>query len=346
MPRNRVRSGIDQASGSRTRPASATRSGLPLASSGIGVERDDLARRPGPRVHRGHPVARVGRGPRSPDDEGDQAVAPLLVGHADHLGVAHRRVLAQPRGDGGPGTLTPPVTTTSSTRPSTCEAAVVVDAADVGGEEPAVDQHLGGQRRVAVVAARTASARRSGSGRRCRAPRPRRPAARRRRRSRRRSRGAVGRDDLTPLPRRARAAPGRSAAAEQHGVGPASAARSAGSSSIRCSWVGTREMNHAGRRSGHVLGPEDRVVPGDQRAARPPACRRRRSAAAPAATGPAPPRRRAVASTEASTAARDSTTRLGRRSTRGLDDQRLGLAGPPARRHGRPRRRRVGRRRR
>ena len=58
-----------------------------------GVDLPDLARRPRPGVLEGDPVAQLGlRG--GPDDHGDDPVAPLLVGDAEHLGLLDPRVLA------------------------------------------------------------------------------------------------------------------------------------------------------------------------------------------------------------------------------------------------------------
>ena len=121
MPRKRVRIGIEKTRTSviALTPAARRRSTLPLASSGSASSDDQLARRPRPRVHapppsRGPRRARGRRPPRRP-----------------RAGPTRRRARRPPRRRSPPGaraagrrrrrcgTLTPPLITMSSSRPST-----------------------------------------------------------------------------------------------------------------------------------------------------------------------------------------------------------------------------------
>src|SRR5690606_28871178 len=111
---------------------------------------------PRARVPRGDPVAQRVQGERPVEPggghhEGDHPLAPLLVVHTEHLDIVDGHVAAQSSRHGGGRDVGAAadhhvVETTQHLHDT------VVDPADVGGEEPAVDQHLGGELGVAAVA--------------------------------------------------------------------------------------------------------------------------------------------------------------------------------------------------
>ena len=122
MPRNRVRIGIDQTLIAAPPLGPAAPPGRPCRWPASGGAR--------PRRPRAAPTS--AGGPRPPsrarrrrssdaDHEGHHPVPPLVVGYADDGGVGDVRVCSRSRAaTAGVGTLTPPLTTTSSSRPSTC----------------------------------------------------------------------------------------------------------------------------------------------------------------------------------------------------------------------------------
>ena len=295
MPRNRVRIGIEKTLISRAPSARAGRA-CRWRSSGIASSTHELPRRPGARVLVADPVARLveverrrrrTRPPGCPTPRrGRRAPRPPST-----AGCSRSRAATA-----GAGTLTPPLTTTSSTRPSTCSRPSSSSRPASEVQEPAVDQHLGGQLRVAVV---PVEERRPGD------PDPavgvdrdRHPVQRRsrRRRSRRRSRPSrTSPPPARPPPRpRARAAPGRSG---RRRAAPCAKLRSASASAVveQPVQLGRHQRDERRRRRARLArttrGP--RAAPARARrpaTGRPPARPRRTTAAAPAASGrPAEP---------------------------------------------------------
>ena len=325
MPRNRVRSGIAKTLIRRPPPPAsrtASRSTLPLASIGSASSTTSCARRPGPRVR----LARPSRGPRS-------SVERRPTTKATSRGCPTPRPARRaPRPRGPPGARAAGAATAGAGHVDPAaddhvvepaehlQPAVLVDPAGVRGAEPAVDQHLA----------------RSAPGRR----RTRRTASAREIRSRpsrvERERDAVERDAVVDAaagglrravrrdhasrrrPRRGRAAAG------SIGPPPSSTVRSVRSAATSSACVEQpvqlgRHQGDVGRRGPPRPRPRTPRAPRAAPAAarRPPSGRRparprRTTPEARAATGP---RRRAgcaVAATDASTARRESTTRLGR----------------------------------
>ena len=182
---------------------------------------------------------------------GDDAVAPLGVRDADDLGGGDGRVLAQPRGDGGGRHVHPAADDHVVDPAEHAEPAVLVEPTGVGGEEPAVHERRAGRRARRRGSRRRGSARRSGSDR----PRPARGRT-----------PSSGSPSYTQPPQvsaepyvattphaglgraRAQRRVDRSAA-DEHGVELARAPRvPPGTSSQRCSCVGTTDRNAARRR--------------------------------------------------------------------------------------------------
>ncbi len=309
MPRKRVRSGIDQtlslgdrACRDHASSRSASRSGLPLSSSGIasrvttsrgahdrGCAADTQSRAassgPARRPSRPRPRRRPPPGGPTPR-RGRRAPRP-------HARPGARAAARRPP---GVGTLTPPLTTTSSSRPSTCSrpSSSSRPASEVRNH-PSTSER-GRQLGVAVVPLEEGRPADPDPAVRRRSPARPRPGDARRRRSRRRS------PRSRTSPRRARPAPAARARSDAS-IGPPpsstvrkvrSAVTSSGSSSIRCSWVGTSETNRGRRRrcgtgrrlhERRVLLEQDRLVPGHQGAADHLHAGDVRRAAAPAATG-------------------------------------------------------------
>ena len=88
------------------------------------------------------PVARLVEASSVADDEGDHPVAPLLVGHAEHLrrptaGCSRSRAATAGGGHVDAAADHHVVDAAEHVQP-----AVLVEPAGVGGQEPAVDQHL------------------------------------------------------------------------------------------------------------------------------------------------------------------------------------------------------------
>ncbi len=105
-----------------------------------------------------------------------------------------------------------------------------------------------------------------------------------------------------------------------------SAPRSSGWSSIRCSWVGTSEVDQPSP-PGHACSGSTGSCPATSE--RTTTCTPATYVAGNRSThGPEPPRRRSVAATEASTAARASTTRLGRPEEPEVSTTRRTSSGP------------------
>ncbi len=240
---------------------------------------------------------------RRADDEGDHAGCPTP-----------RRVRRAPRpprppgaraagrATAGAGTLTPAADHHVVDPAEHVQPAVVVEPAGVGGQEPAVDQHLGGAAPGRRRTRRRASARRSGSGRRGRSRARRRRARSRRRRSRRRSRPSRTSRPRARRRRRPRAPQRRvdRAAAEQHGV---EAAQRVGVGVEQPVQLGRHQRDERGRvaerggRLGERRGAR-RAAPARGRrpaSGRRPARPRRTTPAARAASGPIAPSRRALA---------------------------------------------------
>ena len=115
----------------------AWRSTLPLGSSREARDADELARRPRPGVDLADPVAQLGVAGGA-DDDRDELLAPLGVGHAEDLGLLDLEVLAEPLGDEGERDLHPAADHDVVDAADDLEPAVVVEATLVGGEEPAV----------------------------------------------------------------------------------------------------------------------------------------------------------------------------------------------------------------
>ena len=82
----------------------------------------------------------------------DDAVAPLGVRDADHLGRGDGRVLAQPRGDGGGRHVHPAADDHVVDPAEHAEPPVLVEPTGVGGQEPPVDQRRPGRPLVVEVA--------------------------------------------------------------------------------------------------------------------------------------------------------------------------------------------------
>ena len=98
------------------------------------------------------PVAQLGLADVA-DDHGDDPLAPLGVGDTEDLGVGDEEVLAEPPGDGGDRDLHAAADDHVVDAADDLQASVLVEAAGVGGEEPAVDDGLGGQPGVVGVVA-------------------------------------------------------------------------------------------------------------------------------------------------------------------------------------------------
>ena len=305
---------------------SRIRSTLPLSSSGSasrtttsrGAHDRGCPRPPSRAPRRGRP----GR-PRG-HHEGHDPVAPLLVGHADHLGRRRPPGCSRSRrGDRRGGHVDPAADDHVVEPAEHLQPAVVVEAAGVGGEEPPVDEGLArsapGRRR----SPRTGSARRSGSGR----PSPSATAT-----------PSSGEPSYTQPPavslepyvattctpaasaRRAQGGVDR-AAAEQDRVQRPQASTSSGSSSIRCSWVGTSDMKRhpASRRPPEAVSSHQPARARRPASGRRPAPPRRTTPAARAATargrpagGPRRRRRRAPHAARAAPAWAARSTRTSR----------------------------------
>ena len=164
MPRKRVRIGIDQ---TLIAPALSSRSpGRPCRWRAAAARR----RRPpgaaptsagGPRP----PSRAPRRGRASPTTNATTRFPHSSSGTPTTSAALDVRVLAQPRGDRRRRHVHPAADHDVVEPAEHVQPAVLVEPAGVGGQEPAVDQGLGGRVRVAVVPVEQRRARRSGSGR-------------------------------------------------------------------------------------------------------------------------------------------------------------------------------------
>ena len=304
---------------SPARATSACRSTLPLSSSGS-ASRATTWRGAHERGCASPTQSRTSSSTTAPDHEGHDAVPPLLVLDADHLGGVDRRVLAQPARDRGERHVDPAADDDVVEAAEHVQPTVLVEAAGVGGEVPPVDERARRQLRVVDVALEEGRAADPdpavGPDRDAR----RRRAGGRRRRSRRRSRWRrTSRRRAGRRPRRAGAGPGRSGPPPSRIVcRRRSASTSRSSASSRCSWVGTSEVKSGTSRwcgsAASVAAKEPSTTTGSW-----PATRDRQTTCTPATYDagsasshwPPAPRRRADACTEARTACRASSTRLG-----------------------------------
>ena len=135
------------------------RAGPPLEGEPVGlavrqqrqrVQAYDAARRPRAGQGVGHP-APCGVQGQVPDQQRDDRGAPLGIGHPDHLGLPHVRVLAEPgrhRRRGHVDAAGDHHVVDASVHP---EQPVVVDPAEVLGDEPAALLHLRGEVGLPVV---------------------------------------------------------------------------------------------------------------------------------------------------------------------------------------------------
>ncbi len=134
-------------------PGLAGRAGRACRWGAAGSRR---ARRPGaaPRTaggSRATQCAGLARGSSVADDEGHDPVAPLLVRYAEHLDRRDLRVLAQPGGDRRRGHVDPAADDHVVDPAEHVQPPVLVEPAGVRGQEPTVDEHLGGPLGLPVV---------------------------------------------------------------------------------------------------------------------------------------------------------------------------------------------------
>ena len=318
MPRKRVRSGM--AKTFMPAPAAGPGRACRWRAAGSASTTHQLARRPRPRVRLGDPAPRlvqVEPACRSTTRKATSRLPHSASGTPSTSAAATAGCSRSRRATAGAGTLTPPVTTMSSSRPSTwSRPSSSMRAASEVRNHPSTS--------ASAVSAGSPSYPSNSIGpairsRPCRVdgqadpvqPDPVVDAAAGG------LRRAVRRHDRHPATRPpARAVPASTGPPPTRTVrNVRSAAVSAASSSIRCSWVGTSETKSRSR----VAVAAATEPCSSSRVGGCPATSDRTTTCSPAtydagrasSQRPAPPSRRSVAATDASTAARDSTTRLG-----------------------------------
>ena len=262
MPRKRVRQRDreDPIAGPSGADAGAVPTPAPPARAGGAGRACRWPAAAPPRARRARGGPRSGGAPRPPspgprpgppgaDHEGHQPLAPLGVGHPEHLGRAHAGCARRRAATAGVGHVDP----------SADHHVVEATRAPAGVRRRRGDRRRrsGTSRRpgprgllgVAVVAVEEGGPADRGSGRRCRSPAATPSSGGRRRRSPPRSRPSRRSPRPgSPGPGPARAAPGRwgrrrAARCEGRAARPGRL----GSSSIRCSWVGTSETKRTWR---------------------------------------------------------------------------------------------------